>query len=126
MKFKTLCVINAVVFGFSGLGFLFIPATVFQFYSPVSPYDPGLDVLWTGRILSAFMLTIAMLCWLARDSGPSPARRAIALSLAAGYLLNGVIHLLTIVNDAMNAYGWGVVVLFWLLAAGFWLNRETA
>ncbi len=123
MKFKTICTINTVVFSLTTLNFLFLPAFIFRLYSPVAGYEPGIDVIWTGRILAAFFAFTGLLSWLVRDAEPSPTRAAVATAYAGGHAFNAFIHVLVILNGAMNNYGWGVVVLMTLLAAGFWRQR---
>ena len=92
MKLKTIFTLNAVIFGLTTLNFLFLTSRIFQLYSPVSDYTPGIDVIWTGRILGTCFAILALLSWWVRDAGPSPARMAIVKSFAIGYLLNAIVH----------------------------------
>lgn len=124
MKLKTVFALNAVVFSLTTINFLFFTSQIIRFYSPVPEYIPGIDVIWIGRILSTCFAILALLSWWARGLSPSPARSAITNSFALGYLLNAVIHVWAILDGGMNNWGWAVVVLLVLFAAGFWLRRN--
>jgi len=124
MKLKTIFILNAVIFGLTTINFLFLTPLILRFYSPVPDYVPGIDIIWTGRVLATCFAIIALLSWWVRDAGPSPVRAAIVKSFAVGYMLNAIVHVLAILNGSMNRWGWAVVALTGLFAAGFWLRRD--
>ncbi len=51
--------------------------------------------------------------WLARNSGPSDARNALALGITLVYLLEGVEYVRAVLTGSLQAIGW--------LFAGMWL-----
>jgi hypothetical protein len=85
MVARTLLMVTALVETPIGLMLLVSPALVVAFLLGVSLDAPA--TLIVGRIAGAALLSLGGACWLARDDGPSRARRGL---VAATLLYNSV------------------------------------
>jgi hypothetical protein len=92
MVARTLLMVTALVETPIGLMLLVSPALVVAFLLGVSLDAPA--ALIVGRIAGAALLSLGAACWLARDDGPSRARRGLIAAMllynsaAAGVLAN--------------------------------------
>ena len=82
MKLKPVLVASAIYLGLVGLGVLFVPR---YFGVGAVPPDASPALIAFLRIFSGPCLGIAVLNWLARDAGASPARDAIILANIVGF-----------------------------------------
>jgi hypothetical protein len=87
---RTLLIVTAFVETPIGLMLLVSPALVVAFLLGVSLDAPA--ALIVGRIAGAALLSLGGVCWLARDDGPSRARRGLVAAMllyncAAGAVL---------------------------------------
>ena len=85
MAARTLLIVTALVETPIGLMLLGAPSLVVGFLLGVSLDAPA--ALIVGRIAGAALLSLSAACWLARDDGPSLARRGL---VAAMLLYNSV------------------------------------
>jgi hypothetical protein len=122
MVARTLLMVTAFVETPIGLMLLVSPALVFAFLLGVSLDAPA--VLIIGRIAGAALLALGGACWLARDDGPSRARRgliaamllyncaagAVLANAAVGVRLAGVLMWPAVAVHAVLAV-WGIVCL---------------
>lgn len=69
-----------------------------------------------NRFFGSALLTYAAVLWLARESGDSPARRAIVLGFFLTMIVGAVVALHTQLTTTTNALGWTTVALYALLA----------
>ena len=76
---RTLLIVTALVETPIGLMLLVSPALVAAFLLGVSLDAPA--ALIVGRIAGAALLSLGGACWLARDDGPSRARRGLVASM---------------------------------------------
>jgi hypothetical protein len=79
---KTTLVASALYLAAVGLGLMLFPL---QFGIGAVPADAPSELVALLRLLGGPFLGIAVLNWLARDAGPSPARRAILLANIVGF-----------------------------------------
>jgi hypothetical protein len=82
MSLKAVLTASAFYLGLVGLGVLFVPQ---YFGIGAVPPDAPPALIAFLRIFAGPCLGIAVLNWLARDLGPSPARNAIVLANIVGF-----------------------------------------
>ena len=113
---RTLLMVTALVETPVALMLLVSPALVVAFLLGVALDAPA--ALIVGRIAGAALLSLSGACWLARDDGPSGARRAL---VAALLLYNSVATVVLAVAIAgaglVGVLTWPAVALHALLAA---------
>ena len=115
MKLNTLMVVNALVAGVFGVGFIVVPGQVTSAYG--SEITPQLE--YVTRLFGAALLAFAVLTWTARNATDSDARRAILLALFVGDGVGFIVSLMGQLGGVMNALGWTTVLIYLLLALGF-------
>jgi hypothetical protein len=114
MRLSLFLTIKAVISIISGLALLLLPGA-FMGLAGVT-LDAGGAVM--ARLVGALLVGIAVLCWVARSSGPSQGREAALLGLFVGDALGFVVVLIAQLGGIMTAFGWVFVLLWLLLAAG--------
>lgn len=115
MKLSTLMVINAVIAFIFGILFVLIPWQVTMFYG-IQP-DPALNYI--SQLFGASLLMIAILSWMAKNSGESDARKAILMSFFIGDVIGFIISLIAQLGHVVNNLGWSTVAIYLLLGIGF-------
>jgi len=115
MMARTLLIVTAIVETPIGVMLLLSPALVVAFLLGASLDAPA--ALVVARLAGAALLSLGGACWLARDDGPSPARRGL---VAAMLLYNTVaVAILTTAGAGARLVGvltWPAVVLHAALA----------
>lgn len=112
MNIKTFFTIHAIISLLFGLGMLLLLATVLSYYGVVA--DEVAQEM--SRFVGSALLTYAAVLWLARESGDSPARRAIVLGFFLTMIVGVVVALHTQLTTTTNALGWTTVALYAVLA----------
>jgi hypothetical protein len=115
MKLKTWMLVNTVVAGLFGLALILVPGSFSATYGVTA--DAGMRYM--DQIYGASLVSIAALCWFAKDATESEARMAIIRAL---FVFDGVALVVTLVaqlNGVMNAVGWSSVVIYLLLGLGW-------
>lgn len=79
----------------------------------------GPDAIFISRLLGAALLTYGFVGWLARDAGPSDARRAIVLGFFISIAIGFIIVLAAQLTGVMNTLGWALVALYFLMALDY-------
>ena len=115
MKLKTLMVINAIIAGLFGIGFLIIPWQVLSFYG----VQPNPELNYIGQLFGAALFTFAVLTWEARKLEASNARTVIVRALFIGDGIGFIVALMGQLNNVVNVLGWLTVAIYLLLAVGF-------
>lgn len=115
MKLKTLFIINTIVAGLFGLGFLFVPNQVTAPYG-VTLNEAGIGII---RLLGAAFIGFALIAWFARDAAASEARRAIVLSYFIAFVIDTLVSLQGQLTGTFNALGWSTVVISALFALSY-------
>jgi hypothetical protein len=82
MKLKPVLIASAIYLGLIGLGVMLAPR---YFGIGAVPPDAPPALIAFLRIFAGPCLGIAVLNWMARDAGPSPARNAIVLANIVGF-----------------------------------------
>ncbi len=115
MKLKTLMVITSIVGLLFGLGFFFLPAWT------EASYGVNLDIggQYIARLLGSAFLGYAVLLWLARNTPPSEARRAIVIAVFVTMVLGLILSIYDRIVGIENALAWSTVAIYLLLSIGF-------
>lgn len=115
MSFKNLMVIKSLVCLVIGIPLLIIPDTFISIFG-AALNDGG---MFTAREYSASLLGNVFLCWFAKNSSESEARRAIILALFVYDLIGFIMTTFTVIFGVLNALGWFVVLIYLFFAIGF-------
>jgi hypothetical protein len=114
MSLKTLMIIKSVVC-LLAIPVLFLPIAFYGLF--------GIQLDANSRYpaweYGASLVGILLLTWSARNAVDSDARRAICLGLCAYDAVGFVVTVIALLTGEMNFLGWGVAVLYLLLAIGF-------
>lgn len=120
MKFSQLAVLTAVLF--------FILATVWMFFPEqlltqwgIEP-TPGTDVIC--RRAAAFFAGISVMCFLARNAGPSPTRYALAAGISTIAIISAVLGIAEWREGHVSGQILFVVLIELLLGAAFLLSNR--
>ena len=115
MTLNLLFVINTILAGLFGLGLIFMPAFISEFY--------GADLTSAGLLLSQMMgaclIGFAILTWLGRGLDDFEARRSMAIVFLLGYLIAFVLSLTGQLNGVLNPNGWINVAGYGILTLAF-------
>ncbi len=115
MKLKTLFIFNAIATILFGIGSVLFPQPLVNLFG--STLNPaGALMMQYGGV---WLIGIGLLAWFARDSAPSEARKAIVLAFLICYSIAFVVALIAQLNNVLNVFGWGTVVLNLVLAIGY-------
>ncbi len=79
----------------------------------------GSDAIFMARLLGAALLTYCSVAWFARDARDSAARRAIVLGFFISVTIGFILSLLAQLSGVMDALGWGIVGLYFLMGLGY-------
>jgi uncharacterized membrane protein YfcA len=115
MKLRALMILNAIIAGVFGIGFVLVPEQVMSLYS--SETGATLDLLC--QLFGAALIGFAALTWLARNAPDSEARRAIVVALFVCDLVGCAVALLAQIDGVVNTLGWSTVAIYFWLAVGF-------
>ncbi len=115
MKLNNLFALNAILAGLFGLGFILVPATVYDLY--------GIDIddflRYTSQLFGATLLGIAVISWLARSLSDVRARKAILTGFFVGEGLSAILAIIGQFRDSAVAMGWINVVIYVIFTLGF-------
>lgn len=115
MTLRGLMIVNTIVAGLFGIGFVVAPGQVMGLYST----ETGMVLELMCQLFGAALIGYAALSWLARNATDSEARRAIVLALFVGDLVGCVVSLIAQLGGVVNSLGWSTVAIYLLLAIGF-------
>ena len=124
MSFRTLMTIKAVVC------LLFGPAMVIApgFVMSILGVSLSADVALPAREYGAALCGNLLLCWFARNAGPSNARRAIILALLVYDAIGFLATLYTQLVGFLSPLGWLIVVIYLFFTVGFgylWFKKSS-
>ena len=124
MTFRTLMTIKAVVCLLFGPAMVIAPGFVMSILGvTLSP-----DVALPAREYGAALCGNLLLCWFARNAGPSDTRRAIILALLVYDAIGFFATLYTQLTGFLNPMGWAIIVIYLFFAVGFgylWFKKPS-
>jgi hypothetical protein len=115
MKLNALMVVNAIVAGLFGIGFVLVPAQLLSQYGITT--DAPFELV--GQLFGAALIGFAVLTWAARNATDSDARRAILLGVFVCNVIGFVVALIGQLGGVVNTLGWSTVAIYLVLALGF-------
>jgi hypothetical protein len=115
MNLRILMVINTVIAGLFGIGFVLIPWQVLSMYG----VQPNPAINYIGELFGAALIAFAVLTWSARNAAESDARTAIVRALFIGDAIGFILALIAQLGAVVNNLGWSTVVIYLFLAVGF-------
>jgi hypothetical protein len=115
MNLRNLLVITTIVSGLFGIVFVLIPWQVLSLYG--AQPDPAINYI--GRLFGAVLISISILCWSARNVGPSDALKAIVRGLFVGECVGFVVSVIAQVNGVVNNLGWSTVIIYLFFSIGY-------
>jgi hypothetical protein len=102
LNIKTVFTIDAIILAAVGLGLLLIPATMFSMFgSSASP-----AAVHAARGLGSALLGLALMTWMARNTGPSKARDALVAGLVLFFIAGTAEDVRAVLTGTFNALGW--------------------
>ncbi len=104
---RCLLMVNAILFGVSGLGAIFFPEKVLMLYG----VDTGAASFLMAQYAGLGSFAIALLTWMTRYIEDSKALRGIVIALAVTYFIGTIISILGVISGVMTI-GWPVVALY--------------
>jgi hypothetical protein len=107
--------IKAVVCLFFGILLLAIPVTLLSIFG--ATLDSG--GIFTAREYGSSLFGNLFLCWFARNSAESDARKAIIIALFVYDLIAFVMTTFTVIAGVLNALGWLIVFTYMFFTIGF-------
>jgi hypothetical protein len=116
MRLNVLMMVNAVIAAVFGIAFVVVAGPLVSLYG-VTASD---ELRYVGQLFGSALVALAIVTWQARNAADSDARRAIVLGLAIGNTVGFVVALIGQLGAVVNALGWSTVVIYVLLALGFW------
>jgi hypothetical protein len=122
MKLATLFAIYAGIALVFCVGLLAVPGFWITLYGASA--EPQAVVLL--RLVGALYGGVAVMCWVGRASGPSPARRALVLGLAVANVLAALASVGAALSGVYNQLAWGPVGVFTLAGLSFALIGRPA
>jgi hypothetical protein len=113
MKLSTFLMVKAIICFLFGIGYLVIPTTVGSWY------DIALDSdgVMMSRLFGALLIGIGLILWLCKNADWT-LLKVITLSLCIADTIGFIVALVGQLNGIMNALGWIIVVIWFLLALG--------
>ena len=114
MKFRVLLIVNAIVFGVSGILALLFPTSVLSLYG----VESGPAVQLMAQYAGLGSLAIALVALFGINLNDPKAQFTIKLAFLITYIIGGIISVLGTISGIMKI-GWAVVGLYLLFAIGY-------
>lgn len=108
-------IIKAVVCLGFGILLLAIPDTLLSIFGTTL----GAGGMFTAREYGSSLFGNLFLCWFARNSEESGARKAIILGLFVYDLIAFVMTTITVIAGVLNPLGWSIVLVYLFFTLGF-------
>lgn len=115
MSLKNQMIIKAVVCLGFGILLLAIPDTLLSIFGTTL----GAGGMFTAREYGSSLFGNLFLCWFARNSEESDARKAIILGLFVYDLIAFVMTTITVIAGVLNPLGWSIVLVYLFFTLGF-------
>jgi hypothetical protein len=110
IKLNLMFTISAIILFFLGLGLTFMTS----FIHGMIGLEPNPASLHFAKATGGALLGLAVLTWLARNSGPSKTRDALTLGLTLVFLLESIEYVRAILTGSLQTIGW-VFASMWIL-----------
>jgi uncharacterized PurR-regulated membrane protein YhhQ (DUF165 family) len=107
--------VQSGLFFLAGLAALIIPAQFFASLG-ISLSAGGIGLT---RIYGVTVIMAGVIAWMAREAGPSPARRAIVLGFFVGNILAALVGIFNILTGTFGSLMWVSVIVWALMALDF-------
>lgn len=121
MTLQIMLTISAIYLGALGLGFMFAPE---QVGVGAVPPDASPALIAYLRISGGPMVGIAVLNWLSRKLGPSPARDVIVLANILGFACVTSMDIWGVFTGASRPIAKLFLVIHFLMTVGFIMTRR--
>jgi len=115
MKFNQLMIIKALVCLFFGVLLMIIPDILLSIFG-ATLYAGG---MFTAREYSSALFGNMLLCWFARNSAESDARKAIIIALFSYDFIAFIMTTITVITGVLNILGWLIVFVYLFFTIGF-------
>jgi len=115
MSFKYLMIIKAIVCLTFGILMLAVPDKLFSIFGSTL----NAAGMFPAREYGAALFGNLFLCWFARNTAESDARRAIILALFVYDLIGFIVTTMTVIAGVLNLLGWLVVFVYIFFTVGF-------
>ncbi|NCF66730.1 MAG: hypothetical protein GWP61_12200 [Chloroflexi bacterium] len=112
MSHKMVFTVQSVLFFLAGLATLIAPQQLIASYG-LSLQQGGVGL---ARLYGVTAIMLGLITWIARESGPSQARKAIVLGLFIGNILAALVGIYNGLAGGFGTVIW-VSVIIWLLLA---------
>lgn len=112
MSHKMVFTVQSVLFFLAGLATLIAPQQLIASYG-LSLQQGGVGL---ARLYGVTAIMLGLITWMARESGPSQARKAIVLGLFIGNILAALVGIYNGLAGGFGTVIW-VSVIIWLLLA---------
>jgi hypothetical protein len=120
MKLKVILIITAVYTAIIGIGHLFAPVAM---SAGVVPADASAGMVAFLRHYSSLFIALAVMNWMARNSGASPARNAIVIATIVALGLAAILDLFAVISG-VGIFGLVPAFTNLVFAIAFiWINR---
>jgi hypothetical protein len=116
MKLKAMFILAAVLFLIWGLVLFFADVILSAAGAGITPSG---NEVYLARAAGSLLLGMAVLAWMARDTGPSQARNAIVVCFVISNILAVIASLIGLIGGTVPQAAWAGVVINALLAVGF-------
>jgi hypothetical protein len=110
IKLNVMFTIAAIALFLIGLGLTVMTGTMMGMIN----LDANPASIHFAKAVGGALLGLAVMAWLARNSGPSQARNALTLGLTLVFLLESVEYIRAILAGSLQAIGW-VFAGMWIL-----------
>ena len=115
MKFNHLMIIKALVCLFFGILLMIIPDILLSIFGA----NISAGGMFTAREYSSALFGNMFLCWFARNSAESDARKAIIIALFSYDFIAFIMTVITVIAGVLNSLGWLIVLVYLFFSAGF-------
>ena len=114
MKLKTLFIVNAVILGGSGIFAVLLPASVCKIYG----VEINSEVMMMAQYAGLGSIAAALVAWFSRKVRDPLALRGLTLAFLITYTVGAIISVQSTISGVI-AFGWPIIVLYFLLAIGY-------
>jgi hypothetical protein len=111
IKLNVVLTIVAIPLFLLGLGMTIATSTILGNFG----HDVNPSSIHFARADGGAVLGLAIMTWLARNSGPSQARNALVAGLSLFFLLEAVVDFRAIINGTYGQEAWFTGVIPWLI-----------